>query len=150
MTDRDRWLRNETLLKQANYFDCYHKFETIVYGMETKGWKPRVMEVRRSRARQLLLLARGASRTWNSKHLTGRAMDVIDARYAWGDTPVEFQADLFILALNQGLTTGVLFGLNSLEKFDRVNLAQHAQREQLIGLLRAKRGWDSAHVEVPS
>ena len=148
MTDKDRWIKNESLLKQADYFDCYRKFETIVYGMETKGWKPRVMEVRRSRARQLVLLARGYSRTWNSKHLTGRAMDVIDSRWAWKLLPVEFTADLALLAHQQGLTTGALGGLKGESREVRQQTIVSGNRERLIQLLYAAQGWDCAHCEV--
>jgi hypothetical protein len=160
MTDRERWIKNEALLKQAdqNSNAPFH-FEEVVKGMEARGWKPLVVETRRSRMRQIYLVARGASRTLRSKHLTGKAADIIDARWEWKLTPVEFIADLFILALQQGLTTGVLFDLPQATK-DRFRLLAINEKtrsldgskgfgEILVQEITQKRGWDPCHVEVP-
>ena len=144
MDDRTRWLQNELKLSQLDP-TVRQAFEDVCKAMEVRGWKVHVVETKRSKLRQAWLLVRGYSRTWNSKHLTGRAMDVIDARWEWKLTPVEFQADLFILALRQGLTTGVLFGLNTSEKHNRTFYAMNGNRTELVPLLTAKRGWDGCH-----
>jgi len=148
MGDRDRWIRNEALLG-ALAAPNRARFEDVVKGLEHFGWKPRIMETKRSYARQVWLLARGATRTLRSKHLVGKAMDVIDDRYSWADTPLEFIVDLMILAEAHSLLTGALFGLTFEEKVSRRIAAKSEQAGELKALLRVRCGWDSAHVEVP-
>jgi len=148
MEDRDRWVRNEVLLGGLDP-PYSTRFEDVVKGLERWGWKPRVMETRRSFARQVWLVAKGASRTLRSKHLTGRAMDLIDSRYAWDSTPLEFIVDLMILAETNGLLTGGLFGLTFDEKVERRIQAKAGQAGELKALLRVRCGWDPCHVEVP-
>ena len=148
MTDRDRWIRNEKLLLGLDVV-FQPKFEDVVKGLERWGWKPRVMETRRSLARQVWLLAKGATRTLKKKNNIGRAMDLIDARYQWADTPLEFTVDLMILAEGLGLLTGALFGLTLVEKVERTVQARNGMVGALKGLLIKRIGWDRNHVEVP-
>ena len=148
MLDRDRWIANERLL--GGIAPPYRtQFEDLVKGLERWGWKPRIMETRRSLARQVWLLARGATRTLKSKHITGRAMDLIDDRYQWADTPLEFTVDLMILAEGLGLLTGAMFGLTVAEKVERTVQARSGMVGALKALLIKRIGWDRNHCEVP-
>lgn len=148
MLDRERWISNDRLL---GGIAAPHRlqFEDLVKGLERWGWKPRVMETRRSLVRQVWLLARGATRTLKSKHISGRAMDLIDARYQWADTPLEFTVDLMILAEGLGLLTGALFGLTVAEKVERTVQARSGMVGALKLLLQKRIGWDRGHIEVP-
>ncbi len=144
MTDVERWGGNSEKL-EGIYGHFKLAFEGVVKRLESLGWKPLIVETKRSYPRQVMLVAKGASRTLKSKHLSGRAMDVIDVRYAWKDTPIEFIIDLFIAATAERLDTGVLFGLDGHLK-DAWRL--YGGRGDRVRLLALKRGWDPCHVEV--
>lgn len=147
MTDRDRWVRNERLLGQLD-FAVRQRFEDVVKGMEARGWKPLVVETRRSKARQAWLLLKRATRTLRSKHLTGRAMDVIDGRWKWADVPVEFMVCLAFQAQEHGLSTGLLWGLKDQVLVARQLYLARKDRDRLVRLITAARGWDPLHIQV--
>lgn len=52
-----------------------------------KHWKLRVLEGLRTTSRQAELVAKGFSKTMNSKHLTGRAVDLAPEGYVWPRPP---------------------------------------------------------------
>lgn len=65
---------------------------------ETTPIPIRILEGRRSKARQRQLVARGASRTMHSKHLTGHAVDVaplVGGRVSW-DWPLYYRLEKII------------------------------------------------------
>jgi len=62
----------------------------LINEARTAGLPAIVVETRRSRARQHALVAAGASKTLQSKHLLGRAMDVAIAGVATDAVPVEW------------------------------------------------------------
>ena len=66
------------------------RVRTVLARMEARGFDPIVFESRRSLARQLWLYAQGRTRpgpkiTWTlaSKHLSGKAVDIISRSKGW-------------------------------------------------------------------
>ncbi len=90
--------------------DFRAKVERVLRRLQAKGWQPRVAEGRRTRAQQAEKVRRGYSRTMNSRHLTGRAADIVDRRWGWegpaADTNHRFWRDLGAAAKAEGLTWG--------------------------------------------
>ena len=86
------------------------KIEAILKELTLKGWKPRVAEGLRTVEQQREKVRKGYSKTMNSKHLTGRAADIIDRRYGWNgpasNLNYAFWNDLGKAAVKQGLVWG--------------------------------------------
>lgn len=83
------------------------KITTVLSCLESKGWAPRVASGLRSAEEQAQKVAQGYSDITNSKHLGGRAADVIDRRYAWNIPKSHaFWQDLSTCAKAQGLNWG--------------------------------------------
>jgi peptidoglycan L-alanyl-D-glutamate endopeptidase CwlK len=59
------------------------EIEPILQRLEDEGYQPIIAEGLRTIAQQRQKVAKGYSKTMNSKHLTGRAVDVVDKRYLW-------------------------------------------------------------------
>jgi peptidoglycan L-alanyl-D-glutamate endopeptidase CwlK len=57
--------------------------ENIKQELELKGWRPMEVEICRSVAQQKEKIRLGYSQTMHSKHLKGRAVDMVDERYYW-------------------------------------------------------------------
>jgi hypothetical protein len=86
------------------------KVERVLARLQARGWRPYVAEGRRTRAQQREKVRRGYSRTMNSRHLSGRAADIVDRRYGWGGPAARqtyrFWRDLGAAARAEGLTWG--------------------------------------------
>lgn len=86
------------------------KVERVLRRLQAKGWQPYVAEGKRTRAEQAEKVRLGYSRTMNSRHLTGRAADIVDRRYGWGGRAAnqnfQFWRDLGAAARAEGLTWG--------------------------------------------
>lgn len=77
---------------------------TIMLELEKKGWQPQVAEGLRTIEEQKEKVRLGYSQTLNSRHLTGRAVDVIDKRYGWNiplHHPFWLDYGHLVLATNQ-------------------------------------------------
>jgi lysozyme len=57
----------------------------IMKGLRAKGWQPTIAEANRTQQEQAGKVAQGYSKTMNSKHLSGNAIDIIDKRYGWDE-----------------------------------------------------------------
>jgi len=68
---------NPTLMKDIS---------NIIIDLQNKGWHPKVVEICRTREQQAEKVRKGYSQTMHSKHLLGRAVDIVDSRY-WWDIP---------------------------------------------------------------
>lgn len=149
MTDAERWIQNDQKLRSADP-SCRRELEDVVKSMETRGHKPIVMEVRRSRLRQAWLFARKRTWTMNSKHLAGKAMDLIDVNHSWERTPPEFMADLAIVAGTYGFETGLVWGFGVRERWDMESAMRRGNRQELLSFIhRYGYGKDPCHVEKP-
>jgi peptidoglycan LD-endopeptidase CwlK len=86
------------------------KVKIILAGLEAKGWQPRVAEGCRTLDQQKEKVRLGYSKTLNSKHLRGLAVDIIDKRYGWhgpaAKLSFQFWKDYGTLCKAQGLTWG--------------------------------------------
>jgi len=74
-------------VKNKAFESLENRFKPIVLEimtrLETKGWKPQVIEGRRTLAQQKEKVKKGYSKTMRSYHLTGMAADICDVRYMW-------------------------------------------------------------------
>lgn len=86
------------------------KVERVLRRLQAEGWQPFVAEGLRTRAQQREKVRRGYSRTMNSRHLSGRAADIVDRRWGWGgpakDDDHPFWRALGRAAAAEGLTWG--------------------------------------------
>ena len=84
--------------------------ERVLTTLESKGWKPRVAEGKRTAEEQAEKVRKGVSKTNDSKHLCGLAADIIDRRYGWeglaADKDYQFWKDLGEAAKAEGLLWG--------------------------------------------
>lgn len=55
----------------------------VLEALRAEGWEPVIISGRRTTAQQKRIVAAGNSRTMNSLHLCGRAVDIADARHGW-------------------------------------------------------------------
>lgn len=82
----------------------------IMDELRQKGWQPSIASGMRTPEEQAEKVRQGYSQTMNSKHLIGKAVDIIDKRYGWdgpaSDTNYQFWQDLGEAAKRQGLQWG--------------------------------------------
>lgn len=97
---------------------------------------------RRTVAEQKKLVSKGYSKTMRSKHLSGRAADIVPRKQGW-NAPKSYWLKLGYLAEREGLRWGGFYGLS------------RSQRAALRAAYKAKDweapvkvGWDPAHVET--
>lgn len=83
------------------------KVEKVVAALRAKGWKARIGEGKRTIAQQKKKVDDKVSQTMRSLHLCGKAVDIIDSRYAWDiGTDHAFWTDLGEAARAEGLSWG--------------------------------------------
>ena len=86
------------------------KVRRVLEALAAKGWQPVVISGRRTVAQQKKIVAAGRSRTMKSRHLCGRAADVMDRRHGWKGPAAKpnfkFWTDLGVAARAQGLEWG--------------------------------------------
>jgi len=101
----------------------------------------RVLEGVRTKERQTRLVAAGASKTMNSKHLTGHAVDlaaIIDGQVRW-DWPLYHQIAQAMRAAAIELSVGIIWGgvwdtpLNKIVDTER-EMAEYAARMKAQGI----------------
>lgn len=149
MSLRDRFLTNDAKLSQLDP-GVRERFEGVVKRLESAGWRPKVVETRRSRARQVMLKALGRSWTWNSLHVQGRAMDVIAEAYDWPGTPLMYMIELAFAAREEGLSTGLFWDMPQTTRSYAEQLLVRGTRAELFKFLGVNgRGKDPCHVEAP-
>ena len=63
------------------------RVQAILAGMKARGYDPRVFETKRTLKRQIWLVAKGrkTTRTLRSKHLVGKAADIVDRKTLWSN-----------------------------------------------------------------
>ena len=123
------------------------KVEAIRRRLLMRGWTPCIPagSARRTLAQQIRLVAQGRSKTLRSRHLTGRAVDIVPAYWGW-DAPKEFLLLLGHCAECEGLVWGGFWGLSS---WDRLSLREAIATDGAGPRKSAPLGWDTAHVELP-
>jgi peptidoglycan L-alanyl-D-glutamate endopeptidase CwlK len=82
----------------------------IMSDLQSEGWQPTIASGIRTPAEQAEKVRQGYSQTMNSKHLLGKAVDIVDKRYGW-DGPAanknyQFWKDLGDAARSRGLQWG--------------------------------------------
>lgn len=86
------------------------KVISIVMNLQRLGWKPVIAEAVRTKEQQAEKVKLGYSKTMNSKHIVGKAVDIIDRRYGWdgpaSDLNYQFWVDLGKEVKKEGLTWG--------------------------------------------
>jgi hypothetical protein len=86
------------------------KIPLIMDDLRAKGWQPKIASAIRTPEEQAEKVRLGYSKTMNSKHLKGKAVDIVDERYGWkGDAAnpdYQFWKDLGEAALRHGLQWG--------------------------------------------
>lgn len=117
---KDNFLPKDTLV---NYIKSFWEKDTInsckphpkllediahiIIDLQNKGWDPKVVELCRTEAQQREKVEKGYSQTMHSKHLRGRAVDIVDRRYLWNIKPNhEFWKDLGRACKDRGLIWG--------------------------------------------
>lgn len=79
----------------------------ILSDLRAKGWEPYIASGLRTPDEQRQKVAQGYSQTMNSKHLVGKAADIVDQRYGWdGNQAQQFFHDLGQAAQAHGATWG--------------------------------------------
>jgi peptidoglycan L-alanyl-D-glutamate endopeptidase CwlK len=82
----------------------------IMAELRAKGWQPKIASAIRTPEEQAEKVRLGYSQTMNSKHLHGKAVDIVDERYGWNgptsDTNHQFWKDLGEAAQRQGMQWG--------------------------------------------
>lgn len=118
--------------------------ELVLQDLRAQGHDPWVAETLRTEERQRDLVARGLSRTMASRHLTGRAADVVDGRRVAGYRVLWGASD-------------PAWRLTQAQERQRVEMAEQffaalgaaAERHGLTWGGRWTRPHDPAHVEIP-
>jgi hypothetical protein len=64
--------------------------------MEGRGHNVRVVEAKRTTEQQAVKVATGKSKTMDSKHLTGEAVDIVSKKYGYDDRPGVNKASKYI------------------------------------------------------
>ena len=86
------------------------KVAAVLVRLRKKGWEPVVISGRRSIEQQRKIVAAGRSGTMKSRHLCGRAADVMDRRHVWkgpaANPNFKFWTDLGVAARAEGLEWG--------------------------------------------
>lgn len=86
------------------------KVENVLRKMRALGWQPVAWEGYRTRAQQAEKVRKGYSKTMNSNHRWGIAVDIVDARYRWSgkasNKNFKFWIDLGKTADAEGLGWG--------------------------------------------
>lgn len=124
----------------------------IIKDMEYAGWQPMIDSgVYRTPAEQAKKKAQGYSKlSYGFHNVTDKdgtpaslAADIVDARFLWKDTcPRKYWMQLAAAAENQGLQTGIYFGLSRRQKD-----AIHTALGEKMWDANVTLGWDTAHVE---
>ena len=95
-----------------------HLLEPVIQGIISAllrnlwnmGWQPVIAEGKRTKAQQREKVRLGYSKTMNSRHLSGLAVDIIDRRWGWhgpcADKDHQFWVDLASEAQELGLFSG--------------------------------------------
>lgn len=80
-------------------------FQSRVSGLmgelKQRGYQPVIAEAMRTEDQQAQKVAEGNSHTMHSSHLTGKAMDVVDARYGWDDKKYGKEIDGYAKTMNE-------------------------------------------------
>lgn len=83
-----------------------------------KYWDCTVLEGIRTLERQRKLVAQGSSKTMNSKHLTGMAVDVAPYPVDWNDHERFIRFGLFVIGMAAGMGIPVRWGRDWDKDFD--------------------------------
>jgi hypothetical protein len=131
-------------LAELNVNMCDKVYKVLAY-LQARGWEPKIAEALRTKEQQQAKVDAGYSKTMHSKHLEGLAADIIDQRYGWSEScPKKFWIHLGMAAQKYGLRWGGTFGLLGTAKtMLKVLFAKGDSKTAL----RAKLGWDIAHIE---
>jgi len=141
MTDEKRnKLNNEKIATLSK--EMQPKARAVLQDLTAHNWKPLIVEARRTLEEQKEKVRLGYSKTLKSYHLTGNAIDVVDARYMW-DSPRLFWLMLISSGLSHGLDSGAFFGLPVKMKEALLRDIKNRNFET-----KAKLGWDTAHLEL--
>jgi len=126
------------------YFNPVFKIrlDKVIAGLCEWGYKPIIVSGRRTLAEQKILLAQGKTKTLHSKHLTGKAADVVDLKMKW-NAPNRFWLQMAFLVNKYGLKSGIYFGLSTVEKKQL-----KAKLDNAIFKTDVKIGWDPNHIEL--
>jgi len=119
----------------------------ILLDLESQGWKPQVIEGRRTLEQQKEKVRRGVSKTMKSYHLSGNAADICDVRYMWNISNVHpfwwalYQAAKKVPIENGRLRCGIIW-----DHPEREAIYKKALDEKKPALVN----WfaDVAHVEI--
>lgn len=118
------------------------KVERILHDMEKHlGYRCYVASGKRTPEQQAKLVAQGRSKTLRSKHLTGRAADIVPYSEKWNARQAYWMR-LGYLAYREGLRWGGEFGLPAPM---REALRKACEKKKWDA--DVKIGWDPAHVE---
>lgn len=98
----------------------------VMNGLIALGWEPKVFEGLRTKAQQAEKVRLGYSKTMNSYHLSGYAVDIADRRYAWNISRVhkfwyDYATVIFEVAkTNPGLGWGGIWSKGKLDTAQEV------------------------------
>jgi RHS repeat-associated protein len=70
--------------------------QRVLVEMEGRGHNVRVVEAKRTTEQQAVKVATGKSKTMDSKHLTGEAVDIVSKKYGYDDRPGVNKASKYI------------------------------------------------------
>jgi len=73
-------------------------------------WQPVIAEGKRTVAQQREKVRKGYSQTMNSRHLSGRAVDVIDRRWGWSGPCADKDHQFWVDLAEQGESVGFFSG----------------------------------------
>lgn len=107
------------------------------------GYQCYVASGRRTADQQAKLVAQGRSKTMKSKHLSGKAADIVPVDLGW-NAPRDYWLQLGYLAQKYGLRWGGEFGVPKGPMLDKLRADIKAKRWNTT----AKVGWDPAHLEA--
>lgn len=124
----------------------------ILADLEAAGWQPIIdIGVYRTPAEQAQKVAEGVSTVYYSYHNVtdpggvpaAEAADIVDVRYQWSP-PREYWLQLAGAAENQGLETGIYWGLSKASRSAIHSAIAKRAWDTIVEL-----GWDTAHVQPP-
>ncbi len=148
MNEVERQARNTQKLAEC-WPSFGEKIQAVLDEMEAAGWRPRIQDAYRSPADQLAAFQSGHSKLRYGFHnCTGNggvpeslAVDVIDDDHPLASA-IPYLLRLAAAAENQGLVTGILWGLPAALQ-DAVTTAISTEQWEAP----VKLGWDPTHIE---
>lgn len=86
------------------------RIEKVLAELDRLGYQPVIASSLRTLSEQKRKVAQGYSKTFNSRHLYGRAVDIIDKRWGWNGRCANKDHQFWLDLADEGVTVGLFPG----------------------------------------